>query len=69
VSASSGDATRYWAGGLLGFAIGLHPIQVRAELDLAYESVSGNLDLGEGEVPAHVSGLSLTPAMAISAKF
>ncbi|HEY6080142.1 MAG TPA: hypothetical protein VIW29_15115, partial [Polyangiaceae bacterium] len=69
VSASSGDATRFWAGGLLGFAIGLHPIQVRAELDVAYESVSGNLELGDGPVPADVSGVSLTPAMAISAKF
>lgn len=69
VYGSSGDATRYWAGGLLGFAIGLHPIQVRAELDLAYESVHGHLELADGALPADVSGLSLTPAMAISAKF
>ena len=69
VYGSSGDASRYWAGGLLGFAIGLHPIQVRAELDVAYESVSGQVDLGDGPVSADVSGVSLTPAMAISAKF
>jgi hypothetical protein len=66
---STGDATRYYAGGLVGFAVGLHPIQVRVELDAAYESVSGHVVLGEGELPADVSGVSLTPAMAISAKF
>jgi hypothetical protein len=67
--ASNGDASRYWVGGLLGFAIGLQPIQVRVEIDAAYESVSGHVLLGEGEAEADVRGLSLTPAMAISAKF
>jgi hypothetical protein len=66
---SSGSATRYWAGGLIGFGIGLKPIQVRVELDAAYESVHGNLITGGGELTADVAGLSLTPAMAISAKF
>jgi hypothetical protein len=66
---TSGSATRYWAGGLIGFAIGLKPIQVRVELDAAYESVHGNLVTGGGELTADVAGLSLTPAMAISAKF
>jgi hypothetical protein len=67
--ASTGDASRYWVGGLIGFAIGLQPIQVRVELDAAYESVSGHVVLGEGEAEADVHGLSLTPGMAISAKF
>jgi hypothetical protein len=66
---TSGSATRYWAGGLIGFAIGLKPVQVRVELDAAYESVHGNLVTGGGELTADVAGLSLTPAMAISAKF
>lgn len=63
------STTRMWAGGLVGFAVGLSPIEVRVELDAAYERVSGELDTGEGELSAKVSGLSLTPAMAISAKF
>lgn len=66
---TSGSANRFWGGGLLGFAIGLPPIQVRAELDAAYESVHGNLLIGGGELTGDVAGWSLTPAMAISAKF
>ena len=66
---TSGAATRYWAGGLVGFAIGLRPIQVRVEIDAAYESVHGDLLTSGGGQTANVAGLSLTPAMAISAKF
>ncbi len=66
---TSGEAMRYWGGGLLGFAIGLAPIQVRVEIDAAYESAHGNLLTGGGELAADVGGVSLTPAMAISAKF
>jgi hypothetical protein len=67
--ATSGDATHWWAGGLVGFGVGLPPIQVRVELDAAYESAHGNLLTGGGEVGADVAGWSLTPAAAISAKF
>jgi hypothetical protein len=66
---TSAAATRYWVGGLVGFAIGLSPIQVRVELDAAYEHIQGHLLTGGGELTAEVAGLSLTPAMAISAKF
>jgi len=67
--ASRASAMRYWAGGLLGFSIGLSPIEVRVEVDAAYESVHGNLATQNGEVTGDVAGVSLTPAMAISAKF
>lgn len=63
------DATRLWGGGLVGFAVGLSPIQIALELDLAYESASGSLQTGSGEVSAEVAGLTLSPAAAISAKF
>ena len=66
---TTGDATRFWAGGLVGFSIGLPPIEVRVELDAAYESIHGDLETAGGELTADVAGLSLTPAMAISAKF
>jgi hypothetical protein len=63
------EATRWWTGGLVGFSVGLAPIEVRAELDVAYQSVHGELMTGQGKLTASVSGVSLTPAMAISAKF
>jgi hypothetical protein len=71
VLGSEGHATRYWGGGLVGFAIGLSPIEVRVEVDAAYESAHGSLALSfaEGELTGDVAGWSLTPAMAISAKF
>jgi hypothetical protein len=67
--ASRASATRYWGGGLVGFSIGLAPIEVRVEVDAAYESVHGNLSTQNGAAAADVAGVSLTPAMAISAKF
>jgi len=67
--AASAHATRLWAGGLVGFAVGLAPLQIRVELDAAYESVHGRLLTSGGELSARVDGLSLTPAAAISAKF
>jgi hypothetical protein len=69
VVASTANATRLWAGGLVGFSVGLAPIDVRVELDAAYENASGDLVTAGGELSAQVSGWSLTPAMAISAKF
>lgn len=67
--ACSGKALRFWGGGLIGFAVGLPPIQVRTELDVAYESASGNLLTDRGDLEVDVAGWSLTPALAISAKF
>jgi hypothetical protein len=67
--ATEGDALRVWGGGLVGFSVGLSPIEVRVELDAAYHSVHGELVTLNGELEADVAGLSLTPAMAISAKF
>ena len=61
-------ATRFWGGGLVGFSVGLAPIEVRVELDAAYQSVHGDLLTEDGELSVSVVGWSLTPAMAISAK-
>lgn len=61
-------ATRFWGGGLIGFSVGLAPIEVRVELDAAYQTVRGELLTEEGPLPVTVAGWSLTPAMAISAK-
>jgi len=67
--ASDAEATRLWAGGLVGFSVGLAPIDVRVELDAAYERAQGNLTAAGGKLEAELSGWTLTPAMAISAKF
>jgi hypothetical protein len=66
---SNGHASRWWGGGLVGFSVGLSPIEVRVEVDGAYERATGKLRLNSGELSGTVAGWSLTPAMAISAKF
>lgn len=63
------EADRYWGGGLLGFAIGLNPIQVAVELQAAYEHVSGELLSDDGRRSGELGGVSLMPAAAISGKF
>jgi hypothetical protein len=67
--ATDAEATRLWAGGLVGFSVGLAPIEVRVELDAAYEMAEGSLAAAGGKLEAELSGWTLTPAMAISAKF
>jgi hypothetical protein len=66
---TTGSASRVWGGGLVGFSVGLSPIEVRVELDSAYERATGKLRLKAGDLSGTVAGWSLTPAMAISAKF
>jgi hypothetical protein len=68
-ASAHGKATHFWGGGLVGFSVGLAPIEVRVEVDAAYETLSGELVTGGGELKGDVAGWSLTPAMAISAKF
>ncbi|HEX2871465.1 MAG TPA: hypothetical protein VHP33_09420 [Polyangiaceae bacterium] len=66
---SRGSATQLWGGGLAGFSVGLAPIEVRVEVDAAYARVHGKLLTYGGDLSGTVAGWSLTPAMAISAKF
>jgi hypothetical protein len=66
---ASGHAMRFWGGGLVGFSVGLAPVEVRVELNAAYESARGKLRVHGGDVSGEAAGLSLTPAMGISAKF
>lgn len=66
---SHGDATRFWAGGLVGFSVGLAPVEVRVELNAGYENARGKLRVHSGDLSGRAAGISLTPAMGISAKF
>lgn len=68
-ASATGKATHVWGGGLVGFSIGLSPVEVRVEVDAAYESAHGELVTSGGDLTGDVAGWSLTPAMAISAKF
>jgi hypothetical protein len=67
--ATTGNADRYYGGGVVGFSVGLKPIEARAELGAAYQSVSGSLTTQAGSLSGAAAGWSLTPALAISAKF
>ncbi|MGD0529685.1 MAG: hypothetical protein ABSE49_31400 [Polyangiaceae bacterium] len=55
------SATRFWGGGLLGFAVGFRHLHVAFELDVAYETISGSYN----ETPATVAGLTVAPATAL----
>ena len=55
------SATRFWGGGLLGFAIGFRHVHVAMELDAAYQVIRGSYE----QTSVQVSGLSLSPATAL----
>ncbi len=68
------DARRFFIGGLLGFAIGVDPIWVAVELDVAYQNYSGTLELDDSTgatlgFDEGASGLTMTPTGALIAKF
>jgi hypothetical protein len=67
------SATRWQAGGLLGFSIGVRPISVVVELDAAYQWVSGEMRPESVGAPptqnAELHALSLTPSGALVGQF
>ena len=54
-------ATRLWAGGLLGLAVGFRHVHVAMELDVAYANVSGDY----AGIQAQVAGLTIAPSSAL----
>jgi hypothetical protein len=73
-SNASVDANRWYAGGLVGFAVGFRPFWIALELDVAYQSVSGSATFPEGsadpvERSAKATGLTLAPTGAVIGKF
>lgn len=67
------SATRWQAGGLVGFSIGVRPISVVVELDAAYQWVSGELrPQSQGAPPplnAELHAVTLTPSGALVGQF
>jgi hypothetical protein len=59
------SATRWWAGGLVGAAIGFRHLHVAMELDVDYASIAGSYN----QTHAQVDGLMLIPATALWWKF
>jgi hypothetical protein len=59
------DATRWWGGGLIGFAVGFRHVHVAFELDASYVTVSGDY----GGTQATVDGLVLAPGTALWWRF
>jgi hypothetical protein len=55
------SATRYWAGGLLGLAVGFRHVHVALELDVAYQHLTGAYNA----VQTSVDGVTLAPATAL----
>ncbi len=55
------SATRFWAGGLLGLAVGFRHVHVAIELDVSYASIQGDYN----QTHVLVDGLTLAPSAAL----
>jgi hypothetical protein len=55
------SATRLWAGGLLGVAVGFRHVHVAMELDVSYANIAGDYN----QTHAQVQGVLLAPATAL----
>jgi len=55
------SATRFYGGGLVGFAAGFRHLHAALELDVAYQTISGSYFTAQ----ASVAGLSMAPAAAV----
>jgi hypothetical protein len=62
------SANRWFAGGLVGIAVGVRPIWVGVELDFAYQRFSGELEWA-GTRSVAVKGFTLAPTGALIGKF
>jgi hypothetical protein len=59
------SATRFWGGGLVGFAVGFRHLHVALELDASYATITGQF----GGTQVTVAGVSLAPATALWWRF
>jgi hypothetical protein len=65
----SATASRWYAGGLVGLAVGIGPIWAAAELDAAYQRMEGSFELEGDRNDVELSGVSLSPGAALLTKF
>ena len=59
------SVTRFWAGALLGLAVGFRHVHVAMEFDVSYASVTGDYN----DTHVTVGGLTLAPAAALWWRF
>ena len=66
------EGTRWYAGGLLGLAVGLDPVWVGVQFDAAYTSVSGSVTTDDATDPldltVEATGVTLTPTGVVWGK-
>jgi hypothetical protein len=55
------SATRFWAGGLLGLAVGFRHVHLAMEIDICYASIAGDY----AGTHAQVAGVALAPASSV----
>jgi len=67
-SAADLSAHRWFAGGLVGLAVGVRPLWVGVELDFAYQRFGGELEWA-GTRTVAVEGFTLAPTGALIGKF
>ena len=68
------EGRRWQFGGLVGLAVGVKPLWVGIELDVAYQSMEGHIELTDSsgnvtEYDADLSGLTVTPTGAVVGNF
>jgi hypothetical protein len=67
-------ATRWYGGGLVGMAVGIKPLWIALELDVAYQKVNGGVTFPADAQDPHersvrVDGLTVAPSGALVGKF
>ena len=55
------SGTRYWGGGLVGFAVGFRHVHVAFEMDASYVAASGQYN----QTHVSLSGVTVAPATAL----
>ncbi len=59
------EAERWYALGVLGFALSLHPVTIALELDAGYQRGAGLLMLEGGRTDGKAEGATVTPGVAV----
>jgi hypothetical protein len=59
------EASRWYALGVVGFGVSLHPVTVALEIDAGYQHGSGLVMLDSGRQDGSLDGISVTPGLAV----
>lgn len=59
------EASRWYALGVVGFGVSLHPVTLAFELDAGYQHGSGLIMMDSGRQDGSLDGISVTPGVAV----